>query len=180
MNWAHIHLAMNHVPVILVPAALALVAWGAIRGSSELIRVGLASLVLVAATGAAVYFTGEPAEGVIEDIEGISKPAIEEHEEAAGFAAVATGLAGVLAIAALFSARGGRAVPPMLLAATLVVTLAAAAALVRTAYLGGFIHHPEIELRQQDTKKGNHAFLRELVTAASGAGAAHSRSPKLN
>jgi uncharacterized membrane protein len=147
MNWAHIHLAVNHVPVILVPAALALLAWGVIRHSSELMRVGLASLVIAAAMGAAVYFTGEPAEGVIEDIEGISKPAIEEHEEAAGFAAVATVLAGVLAVGALFSARGGRAVPPMVLAATFVVTLAAAAALLRTAYLGGFIHHAEITLR---------------------------------
>ena len=147
MNWAHIHLAVNHVPVILVPAALALLAWGAIRASHELIRVGLASLVLVAAMGAAVYFTGEPAEGVIEDIEGISKPAIEEHEEAAAYAVVATGLAGVLAIASLLLARGGQAVPRMLLAATFVVTLVASAALARTAYLGGFIHHAEINLR---------------------------------
>jgi hypothetical protein len=147
MNWAHIHLAVNHVPVILVPAALALLAWGAIRGSSELLRVALASLALVAAMGAAVYFTGEPAEAVIEDIEGISKPAIEEHEEAAAFALVATGLAGLMAIASLFSSRGGQAVPRMLLAATFVVTFAAAAALARTAYLGGFIHHAEITLR---------------------------------
>ena len=40
MNWAHVHLAVNHLPVILVPVALAPLAFVVIRKSAGLDEMG--------------------------------------------------------------------------------------------------------------------------------------------
>src|SRR5215217_3565000 len=62
MTWAHVHLALNHVPVIGLPIAVLLLAWALVRRSAELTgrahpgheRAGLARAVrLVALSGRA-------------------------------------------------------------------------------------------------------------------------------
>ena len=144
MTWPHVHLAVNHLPVILVPVAIAMLAAAWAKKSAELRKAGLAWLVVAAAAGGAAYLTGEPAEDVIEDLPAVSKAAIEEHEEAALLAAVATGAAGLIALGALVIGRGPAPAPAWILAMTFVVALVAAGLMVRTANLGGRISHPEI------------------------------------
>jgi hypothetical protein len=144
MTWAHVHLAVNHLPVILVPVAIAMLAVAWAKTSAELRKAGLAWLVVAGAAGGVAYLTGEPAEDVIEDLPTVSKAAIEEHEEAALLAAVATGAAGLIALGALVIGRGPAPAPGWILAMTFVVALVAAGLMVRTANLGGRISHPEI------------------------------------
>ncbi len=144
MNWAHVHLAVNHLPVIVVPVALALLAFAVVRKSADLTNVSLGLLVIAAVLGGGVFLTGEPAEEVVEDLPGISTAAIEEHEEAAEVAAIATGLAGLLGLWVLVARRRGRQAPIWLLAATFVVALVAAGLMARAANLGGHIRHSEI------------------------------------
>jgi hypothetical protein len=144
MNGAHLHLAVNHLPVILVPVAIGVLAWAVLRKSTDLTSVGLGLLVIAAVLGGGVFLTGEPAEKVVEDLPGISKAAIEAHEEAAEVAAIVTGLAGLLGLGGLIVGRGGRQVTTWLLAATLIVALAAAGLMARAANLGGHIRHSEI------------------------------------
>ena len=144
MTWAHVHLAINHLPVVLVPVAIAMLSTAWVMKNTELRKAGLAWLVVAAITGGGAYFSGEPAEDVVEDLPGVSKPAIEAHEEAALLAAVATGAAGVLALGALVIGRGPVPAPGWLFVTTVAVGLLAAALMVRTANLGGRISHPEI------------------------------------
>jgi len=144
MTWAHVHLAVNHLPVILVPVSIAMLAAAWAKSNTELRKAGLTWLVVAAVAGAAAYLTGEPAEDVVEDLPSVSKAAIEEHEEAALVAAVATGTAGLLALGALVIGRGPAPAPGWMLATTFVVALVAAALMVWTANLGGRISHPEI------------------------------------
>ena len=144
MTWAHIHLTVNHLPVVLVPVAITMLSAAWLRNSAELRKAGLMWLVVAAVAGGGAYLTGEPAEGVIEDLPGVSKPAIEDHEEAAMLAAVATGAAGVLALGVLVIGRGPLPAPGWMLAMTFMVALVAAALMVSTANLGGRISHPEI------------------------------------
>jgi hypothetical protein len=144
MTWAHVHLAVNHLPVILVPVSIAMLTAAWAKKSAELRKAGLTWLVVAAVAGGAAYLTGEPAEDVIEDLPAVSKAAIEEHEEAALLAAVATGAAGLLALGALVIGRGPAPTPGWILATTFVVALVAAGLVVWTANLGGRISHPEI------------------------------------
>jgi hypothetical protein len=145
MNWAHIHLAFNHLPVILVPVAGIMLALAAFKKSAELMRASLGMLVAAAAIGIAVYFTGEPAEHAVEALPGISKMDIEAHEEAAEAAVIATALAGLVALGLLAKARSG-SISIGLVMLTLLVTFVAAALMARAANFGGAIRHPEITL----------------------------------
>jgi hypothetical protein len=144
VNAAHLHLAINHLPVVLVPVGLALLAFAVLRKSEDLMAAGLSVLVLSAATGAGVYLTGAPAEEVVGQLPGVSHEVIETHEEAAVLAAVATGLAGLLALVVLVARRGRQPLPGWMLLATLATAALAAILLARAANLGGYIRHSEI------------------------------------
>jgi uncharacterized membrane protein len=144
MNWAHIHLAVNHLPVLFLPVALAMLAAAQARKSAELRKAGLVWLVVAALAGAGAYLTGEPAEEVVEDRPGISDAAIEAHEEAAFGAVLATGAAGILALVVLVAGWGDHRPASGMFAATVAAALLAGALMARTANLGGHISHPEI------------------------------------
>jgi uncharacterized membrane protein len=140
MNWAHVHLVINHLPVILAPVAAVVLGAGLVRKSGDLIRAGLVIMTFAAVTGGGAYFTGEPAEDVVEHLPAVSDSMIDEHEDAALFGVVFTAVGGLLAVAALASKRA----PAWLVPATLAVAVLATVILARTAYLGGQISHPEI------------------------------------
>ena len=144
MNWAHVHLAINHLPVVLVPLAAVLLGFALARKITAIKNAGLVLLVAAVASAGGAYLTGEPAESVVKELPAVSDPAIEEHEEAAVLATVVTSLAGILAIAALAMGRKPGGAPVWIVVATFATTLLAAVLLARTANLGGQIHHPEI------------------------------------
>ena len=144
MNWAYVHLLLNHIPVLGVGFGLLLMAVGMARGSHDLKRASLGVFVLVAILAIPVYLTGEPAEEIVEHLPGVSEAAIEEHEE---WALLALGCVEVLGLAALLEMLF--TVPLRNLASrihtiTLVLSLLATGMLFWTAVLGGRIHHAEI------------------------------------
>ncbi|MDO8588375.1 MAG: hypothetical protein Q7T82_15210 [Armatimonadota bacterium] len=72
MNYAHAHLVLNHVPVILFPAGVLLFAYAVLSKDDKLKRVSFAVFVLVALAAIAVYLTGNEAEELIEDLPGVA------------------------------------------------------------------------------------------------------------
>lgn len=148
MNAAHFHLAINHLPVLGLFFGLGVLIVGRFIHSGVTQRVGF--WLCVAASGFAIpaYLTGEPAEEIIEKLPGISKALIEQHEEAASIALAATLLVGVLALGALFLARGSRPISTLSFSIVTGIALVAFACMAWTAKLGGEIHHPEIRAGQ--------------------------------
>lgn len=144
MNPAHEHLLVNHFPVVTSFLGLLLLLWAGLRKSDELNQAALGVFVLGAVLAAPAYFSGEPAEERVENLAGVSKPLIEDHEEAAKAAAVAAGLLGALSAAGLVLSLRRRRARGALGAAIAVVTIVTAVLMGRAAHLGGQIHHPEI------------------------------------
>jgi len=144
MNPVHLHLVVNHLPVIGMPIALLVTAWGALRRESGVERTGLLLLVALALTAPVAYLTGEPAEDALYGIDGVSGPALEEHEESAEYALVLTLAAGAAALVALVLARRRGSPPVVLRIAALALALLSIVVLARTANLGGHVHHPEL------------------------------------
>ena len=62
MDAAHVHLALNHFPVIGAIIAILLLGYALLKRSDELTRAGLALLFLVGTVAIPVFITGEPAE----------------------------------------------------------------------------------------------------------------------
>jgi len=146
MNAAHLHLVINHLPIIgaLLSVPLVIMALG-FRNERGLLIAATMTLTLTAAGALATMQTGEPAEKMVETLPGISEPLIDEHEERAE---VATGLAVATAIGALaifgITVRRGTSLPAPWLAALLVATVATSGAMAWTGKAGGLIHHSEI------------------------------------
>lgn len=61
MNWVHLHLALNHLPVVGALFVFLLLALGVCRGSEELKRLALQLSAALFAVAMLVRFTGEQA-----------------------------------------------------------------------------------------------------------------------
>ena len=145
MNAAHLHLLLNHLPVVGTMVGILLLAYALLRRSPELARASLGLFVLLALAGVVVYLTGEPAEETVENLAGVSESAIESHEEAALVATMLLGVLGVVALGGLVAFRKRAAgIPRGFAALALALSLAPAAAMGYTANLGGQIRHTEI------------------------------------
>ena len=143
MSVVHLHLVLNHVPVIGMLFVLVILGVATWRADSAGAKLGLAFMVGLAAITGLVFMTGEPAEEAVEKVAGISDALIHPHEEAAEVALIATVIAGALAFVALVWFRR-RALPRWVMGGALVVTLGASSLLGWAANLGGQIRHTEI------------------------------------
>jgi uncharacterized membrane protein len=144
MSWAHLHLALNHVPVIGIVLAILLLGAAVVRRNQELTRVSYWLVLSLAIVTLAVYLTGEPAEELVEDLAGVSEPLIESHEEAALIATVGMSLLGLVAAVGLRRRQSDAhrsAWFPMMM---LILSVSVGALMAWTANLGGQIRHSEI------------------------------------
>ena len=144
MNAAHLHITLVHLPIVGVPLLTALLLWGYTRKKREVTEAALLFLVLLALCAIPAYLLGEGAEEVIEQLPGISKDAIEHHEDAALWAFILVLTTGffsglTLLLQKAVIERRGRAML-FLLGSCIVSSIA----LARTANLGGLIRHSEI------------------------------------
>lgn len=144
MNTAHIHLLLNHLPVIGTVVAIALLAWALLRRNADLTRVSFAMFGVFAVFAVVVYLTGEPAEELVEHLPGVSHDMIEAHEEAAFAATLLLGALGTVASGGLFVFRRAAAIPLSFAAGVLALSLIPAGAMAWTANLGGQVRHSEI------------------------------------
>jgi uncharacterized membrane protein len=142
MDLAHLHVLLNHVPIIGGIFAVALLAIGMIFRSVDVTRVGLLALVVVALFTFPTHYTGEPAEKVAEHLPGVTHDVIEAHEDAALWGTYMMYATGVAALAALVLNRSRRA-PRWLNGVVLLLAIVSAAAMVRVGFLGGQVRHTE-------------------------------------
>jgi uncharacterized membrane protein len=143
MNIVHVHLLLNHVPVVGAVLGAALLVYALIRRNSEVAKLSLALFAALAVVAVAVFFTGEPAEEAIEQLPGFSNTITEQHEELALASTIALGSFGVVALAALAYYRR-KLLPRWATATGLAISLTIGGLLAATANLGGQIRHSEI------------------------------------
>jgi len=144
MNATHLHLILNHIPVLGTAFGLGLLLFGLWRSSDELKKTALGIFVIVALAAVPVYLTGEPAEDGVESLPGVSKPIIEQHEEAAAVSFTGVVVLGVAALTGLICFRRGRLLPAWSSVSLLVASLIVSGLMAWTANLGGQIRHSEI------------------------------------
>jgi len=143
MNVAHIHLMLNHLPVMGAAIGVLLLAAAFLRRSDELTKASLALLALLGVASVVVYLTGEPAEKIVEKVAGFSESLLERHEDVALLATISMGVLGALSLLTLVVFRR-RPLPRWTTAVALVLSVGAAAVMAYTANLGGQIRHTEI------------------------------------
>jgi hypothetical protein len=143
MNLAHVHLLLNHLPPLGVLFGSLLLIGSLLRKSGELVRASLVTFVAVGLLALPTYYTGEPAEKVVEHQPGVTEEVIGPHEESAEASLIGALILGVVSLAGL-AIFHGREIPRGLVLASLILALIVTGMLAWTAHLGGLIRHVEI------------------------------------
>lgn len=155
MNATHIHLLLNHLPIIGTLMASIIMVWGIVKNNPKFKDLAATIIVVLAVSAVIVNVTGESAEDTVENIAGINKSAIEVHEEAAKPALILTLAAGLLCAVFLFFSLRKLPMRKSLFLACTVLTVLAFAAMARAGYYGGQIRHTEIANTATQTPVGN-------------------------
>lgn len=144
MNSAHLHIILNHVPVIGIPFAAGLLLYGLLRKSEEVKKASLLAFVIIALLTIPTFLAGKAAEDMVEHLPGVSEQLIENHEGAALIGLIATLILGAVSLAGLVVSRRLARIARPLNILLLVLSLTVGGWLGRVANLGGKIRHPEI------------------------------------
>jgi len=83
MNDAHLHLVVNHFPIIGTILGLGVVVIGIVFKNKSVINTAYGLFIIAALFAVASMTTGEGAEDLVEDLPNIGKKIIHEHEVAA-------------------------------------------------------------------------------------------------
>ena len=159
MNLAHVHLLLNHFPVIGTIIGLGLFLVALVSKSDDLKRACLVIFLGIALLSIPTYVTGNaaqeaicigPSNGPCTD-PGVSKSLIRAHEGAAlqGFAFME--LTGAFAWLGLWQFRRISRVSRWNLSAVLLLSLVTVGLMARAANIGGEIRHPEIRSGPETT-----------------------------
>ncbi|HET6363952.1 MAG TPA: hypothetical protein VFG02_02785 [Nitrospirota bacterium] len=144
MNWAHVHLIINHFPVIGILGAILLLVYSLVRKSEEVKMMSLGVFAIIALLTLAVYFTGEAAEKIVKNLPGVTETYIGRHEEIASLTLVLMEILGITSVAGLVLLRRSGAIPKWLAVMILILSLITAVVVNLTANFGGQIRHTEI------------------------------------
>lgn len=144
MNDVHLHLAVNHFPIIgVIIGAITLGVSVALK-EKGIRKAGLGILVFSAIMAIPAFLTGEGAEEVAEEIAGVSHDLIHEHEEQAESFLWLTITTGVLALFALILDIRNHKRAQALVFATLLIAVMSIYLGREVGVSGGEIRHPEI------------------------------------
>jgi uncharacterized membrane protein len=144
MNGAHLHLLLNHVPVLGSLFALCLLLYGIFVKSESVIKAALLALVVTAMAAIPAFLSGEEAEHVVEPIIGINKTAMESHEDMAEIAFWTLLMNGAIAIGTLFASKNSSKISMTLVWVNVVMLVIVFILMARTGLSGGEIRHSEI------------------------------------
>src|SRR5205809_912508 len=100
----HLHLLINHTPVIGSMAAVLLLCYGMLRKTAELERTALITLILTALLAFISDSTGGDAANVARKIAGIERTDIRTHAQSADKALLTAEITGAIALVGLIGA----------------------------------------------------------------------------
>lgn len=144
LNAAHIHLMLNHIPVLATLFSIPLLIWGMVAQQQAIKKVALVGFIVAGLSVVAAVQSGEEAEDIVESLPGVSEQVIHDHEEAAELAQWLTIILGIGGIGGFFLLTGGLKYSRQIMLVLLVYSLIVGGMLIYTANLGGKIMHPEL------------------------------------
>ena len=149
MYLAHIHLLLNHWPIIGSFIGLGLLLAALVAHSDHLKQASLALLSLIALLAIPTYMSGNAAEEMLAAVSGVSAASIQTHQGAALLALVFMEITGAVALLGLWQFSRISRLPPGPLArwnmtAVLLFSIVTVGLMAITGNTGGGIRHPEI------------------------------------
>jgi len=144
MTAAHIHLLLNHIPILGSIFGLLVLIYAMLRRSDEARKICLATFVITALITIPVYLSGDGTAQIVSPLPGVSADIIQQHDSAATITIVVIELLGVASLLCLWHLWKGRTLPGWLVSTVLVLAVLSSGLGVWTGALGGQIRHSEV------------------------------------
>lgn len=153
MNQAHYHLALNHLPIIIPIVGVLVMIGGSISRSEIVKRTAYLIFVFGALATVPAFATGEGAEEVIENIQGVDEKYIKSHEEQAETFAILSYVLGAISLLGLWASVKQKNFSKLLSYVTLLIGACVCFFAKQTGTSGGEIRHSEIRTGYQAAKE---------------------------
>ncbi|MBS1519249.1 MAG: hypothetical protein JSS91_14280 [Bacteroidetes bacterium] len=145
MNGAHLHLILNHIPIIGSLFSIFILIIGIIKKSDDVKKVCMLVIIFTALLTIPVYLSGEKAQEKIEgNYDDVAEDMIEPHEDFALYSFIAMDIVGAMALISMFLFRKPKLLPNSFAFLMLALLIIVNGMMAYTGNLGGRIHHPEI------------------------------------
>lgn len=144
MNDAHLHLLVNHFPIIGTLFGLGILITGLLLKNNSVKNTSYILFVVASIFAAFSMGTGEGAEELIEDLPNIGKQIIHEHEEIAEKFAILMYVTGFFGLLSLYTSIKNHKFAKTISYITLAFALFAAILAKSVGATGGEIRHTEI------------------------------------
>jgi uncharacterized membrane protein len=144
MSAAHIHLLLNHIPILGTLFGLIVLLYAFVRDSDEVMKVSLGTFVVTALITIPVYLTGDGAADIVAKLPGVSLDIIERHDSAATFTIIAIELLGAVSLWGLWQLRRSTELARWITVAALVLGFLSTGLAMWTGTLGGQVRHTEV------------------------------------
>lgn len=154
MNPTHIHLLLNHFPIVGTLIGSAILLYSIIKKQDTGKITGASVIVIMAIIAIPVLLTGEPAEESVEHLSGISKALIHDHEEASEKAFWLMEITGVFSLFAIVLYKIKSAFAPKAFLVAFIFSVITFFAMAWAGNLGGKIRHPETSDTFINVEKG--------------------------
>jgi uncharacterized membrane protein len=144
MNDAHLHLVVNHLPIIFPLVAALVMITGLLARSVAIQRTAFMIFAIGSLTAILAMSTGEGAEEIVENLSGVTEDYIEAHEEAAERFAALSYVLGGLSLVGLLASLKRRSLSSFIAIGVLVVSFVVLFFAQQAGTTGGEIRHTEI------------------------------------
>jgi uncharacterized membrane protein len=155
MNDAHLHMVVNHFPIIGTIFGFGILLVGLVLKNKTLINTSYVLFIVAAIFGAISMGTGEGAEELVEDMPNIGKQIIHEHEELAEKLAILLYVLAGLSLSGLYLNFKKHAKSKLLSFLILGVAAAGLFLVQKVGTSGGEIRHTEIRANANTMVSGS-------------------------
>jgi uncharacterized membrane protein len=153
MDYSHIHLLTNHMPIWGGIIAFIMFVYSFIKNKKDLSKFSLWLFIIVALAAIVVYFTGEPAGEPIKNLPGISEEIIDKHEEASLLPFILIEVLGAASILGLIFLKKFEKQPGWFVYPFIIISIVYIVSVAWAANLGGQIRHTEIRSGEVQIQK---------------------------
>jgi uncharacterized membrane protein len=144
VNLAHLHLLLNHFPIIGTIVGVGLFLFSLVGKNDDLKRAGLIIFAVMALLSLPTFFSGIGAQGAIEKLPEVSTALINRHEGAAILALLFMEITGALSLVGLWQSHKFSRPARWNVAAVLLLSLITVGLMARVGTTGGDVRHSEI------------------------------------
>lgn len=144
MNDAHLHMVVNHFPIIGTILGLGILIVGIILKNNSVKNTAYALFIVAALFALASIATGDGAEELVEDMPNIGNRIINEHEEIAEKLAIVLYLLGAISILGIVLNLKNHSKAKFISFVAVIVAIVGAYLTILAGTSGGEIRHTEI------------------------------------